>query len=181
MENTASLSGNKEIIIGNCISLRDNAKLANTIVFFTNLVLTRTKVPEENTFATTLHNVTNDFLTCLDHKSYPLENILKDKDILLSHVSTLFLDYLNLSNEERQEQNNNENHQEGYSAIFDLSCFLHEYNNVVLFQCVYSKDLFKPDTIVTFFNLHVNILQKAIVNPEAKVEELLADFSYDFN
>lgn len=167
------LSNQKEIVIGNCVSLKDDPKLNQTIGFFTNIIFTKAEVDEKEEYLYFVKRVMNDFINCYEHKNYPWEKVLEESNNAYHKLSLLFLDYLNLGERESEEDNGRLEHEEGAPAIFDNSCFIHEYRNAIQFQWIYSKQLFHEETVKNFIEEYKKILFTVVNNPQSTIKNIL--------
>ena len=93
----------KEIVINVPIHNRTNVSEKNTIGLFTNEIPLRINLEENLQFTDLLMNIRNLLRECYRHQKFPINRVLKSKDIVNERISEISLSYINTDYEKEFE------------------------------------------------------------------------------
>ncbi len=165
------ISKENKIVIGNCISVRDDKDLSNTIGFFTNIIFTNVSIDENESFKQLVSKVNKHFFDGYQNKNYPWERILEENSISYDSISTLFLDWVKIPDSFKGNIET-PSHIEGVPCVFDNNCIINEYDDNLVFNWIYPKDFFKAKTFTNIMNKHYHIINTIIDNQDFIINDI---------
>ena len=152
-------TGQNNIIIGSPIEARNSIKLSNLIGMFVNNIALNLKIDDNETLENLVLDVKDLVLSSLENQPYPYDLLLKDLQIPSN--TSLFDIVFTYQNNEKNNYNIGENKLELLPANTHTSKFNLTFE-VVPSTCTlaieYNTDLFKIDTINSFFEHFVFLL-----------------------
>jgi len=169
------LADSNDLIIGNCISLRDSDKVEKLIGFFNNIILCPIKLDHGSSYRDIVKAVNNNFIECSEYKNYPLEKVLVDLNLPFDKINTLLIDYLRIDNDTNEIVDVELDFSEGGWAIFNLNCFVNEYDNSICFTWVFSKDVFDKSIITSILRRFLYLVEIFVDDPD----KILIDLDFD--
>lgn len=170
----SKLSNQEQLVLGTPTSGRTMPSLEHIVGVFLNSLPIRLKCPNDTSFKEYLKAVGNKVLDCLEHQSYPFEDIVNQLEIERhANKSPLFTTMFNYENFEvpqfemkglkvRALPNNND------TPGFDLNLIASENFEKYTFKFVYDANLFKSETIDSFVRYFQKIIDKVIESVEVK-------------
>ncbi len=167
-----------DIVIGSPIANRTHSKVENLIGFFVNTLIIRSQLNINNTIIDTLKQTRAITLEAFNNSDVPFEYIVDavQPERSMSH-SPLFQvafvyqnntdDFLKLKGLEI------ENYQfENTTAKYDITLYVKENKDKLLFTFEYNTDLFKKETINRLSNHFVKILEQVVSTPKMKLSNI---------
>lgn len=174
-------SAEEDILIGTPIQGRKNAKLENLVGMFINMLAIRSYPMMDKKFDTYLKEMKDVIVGAFSNDEYPINYLTSLLDYADSNVdSTNFFDasfsmqYIDTLPEENVD------------ATFDyldetnveyenLRVVCNHYENKIYISFIYSKDLFKEDTIRQMISDYFRILEVIVENPGIKIKDISLD------
>ncbi len=176
-------SGQNDLLIGSPTTNRDSVTFANTIGYFVDPVVLRSKTDDSMTFRDFLNQTRAAVLGALGHQDYPfmllVEQLSPRND---PSRSPLFQVMFNLQNIQRSENTletfrDNQARTEHYAmpheeGQFDLILDVMEAGGMVKSWLKYNTDLFAADTIARMVGHYRVLLEAVLANPTARLADL---------
>ncbi len=171
-------SGQTDLVIGTDIANRTRSETENLIGFFANIVLMRSDMSRNPTFAELLGHVRETALGAYAHQDLPFEKLVEElqPERSLSHApffnvifvlqntprGTLDMPGLKLTSEEFDSN----------FTRFDLEFHLWERDGELSGFLIYNTDLFEAETISRLLGHFTNLLDGIITDPDRRVASL---------
>ncbi|MGK7932257.1 MAG: HAD-IIIC family phosphatase, partial [Microcystaceae cyanobacterium] len=168
----------KDLIVGTVIAGRNRIEIEPLIGCFMNFLALRSKINEEITIIDVLQQENQIVLDAYTNQDYPFEKVVEvinpERNISYNSIynialllqnfprSPLFGDDLEVTPIEGERE----------IALLDQRWEIFEDNQQTFLQCEYSTDLFKESTIKALVENYVEILQKILDNPQAKIGDI---------
>ena len=171
-------SGQRDILIGTPIANRNRAETESLIGFFINMLIFRTRFPEQMTFRELLGQVRETALAAYAHQDLPFEKLVEElqPERTLSHspIFQVMLDLQNapMSDMELQGLRLTPLPFDSGKAKFDLILTVGETDGRLSALLEYNTDLFDIATIRRMARHFERLLEAAVSNPDAKVSRL---------
>jgi acyl carrier protein len=154
-------SGQEDIITGSPIAGRDHAELENQIGLFLNNISIRSRFKGVDRFSDLLSQVKDKCLLAYEHQAYPFDLLISDLNVRrdLSR-SPLFDVVVVLQNAQFESVGEKEmkdvqvmKFDSGFrTSTIDIRIVFTELQDYITCVIEYNTDIFKKETIVTFFN-----------------------------
>jgi hypothetical protein len=171
-------TGQRDIAVGCNIARRTQPEVEGVIGYFANNLILRTKLSGMWTFHQLLAHVKETALAAYAHQDIPLDRIVQELELerdptrpLLFHV-TFTLQNLPHSELRLGTMVLWPFETDIAPAKHDISVFITDTGDSMLFGVLYNKDLFDPDTITGLFKHYAILLQSIVDHPERPVSEL---------
>jgi len=170
-------TGQEDILVGSPIANRNRDELKRLIGFFVNTLVLRTNLEGNSSFQELLSRVRRVALEAYTHQDLPFDKLVEAiqpvRDVSytpLFQVSFVLRNPLELG--EIPDLTLSSFNVESTKAQFDLSLIveLNKDNAIASFE--YNTDLFDKSTITKMLAHWQNLLERIIVNPQAKLSEL---------
>jgi amino acid adenylation domain-containing protein len=170
-------TGQQDLILGVPSANRNQKEIENTIGFFVNMLPLRLTFSDAQNFLDVLKNVKNILIEAHEYQDAPFEKIVDALALERSpNIHPLFqtifvfqntwgISDLSLKGIQLEFIPN-----KNPLAIFDLSLECYEDNNGLIFNFIYSKELYKTSTISQFAKHYVNLLSSVITNPNKTID-----------
>jgi tyrocidine synthetase-3 len=178
------LANQKDIIIGSPFSCRDRSEVQEIIGYFVNTLPIRDRVDSDETFKEFLQKSYANLLKIMEHQEYPLDQIIGNLNLQRdTSRSPLFDIVLSVRPEIKVEEMeklgfSNYSFDFGYSK-FDLLFEFNETAEKIELNIEYNTDLYKEETIRTFFNLIGNVIDQVLECSDQKIRNIdLLDDNY---
>jgi bacitracin synthase 3 len=153
-------TGQRDVIIGTPVSLRDNTGMENLIGWFLDTLMIRTRIEKDWTTRQLLTAVSGGIAQALDHRVYPFEKILEDLDISFDAVGKVFIHLLNFDTRTKALHDFNSRHRTSGTPTFDLNFTFYEYTNGLELICDYRSSLFTPKEVVMVTAALIAVLEQ---------------------
>ncbi len=171
-------TGQNDLCIGTPVSNRDRLETENLIGLFVNTLVLRVKFDGEPGFSKLLERVKQGTLNARSNQDLPFEAVVERVDVprSLAH-SPLFQVFFNLHNAPETAAEMNGLQLEAFepfsdSALFDVSLDLIEEQQEIHGALEYNTDLYDPATAARWTAHYLNLLERALVEPERRIGEL---------
>ncbi|MGB6153512.1 MAG: amino acid adenylation domain-containing protein [Pricia sp.] len=168
-------TGQKDLLIGSPISNRDQKQLEDTIGFFNDTIVLRTKIPHQGTFLDVLREVKKTTLEAFSNKEVPFDTLVRELKQQRSlsvnpFFQVMFLYYSVAETASFGEglQVASEFYNPGVSK-FDLTLDVAEENGRLSFAFEYSSELFAPETIARFQDHIALLVERVVAAPNTPV------------
>ena len=172
-------SGQEDIIIGSPISGRVHTDLENQVGFYLNMLVLRTAIRGEDSFADLLAGVRRCALEAYEHQAYPFDCILKDLNLRRDPGRSPLVDVgLTLQSQYLSQVHIDEDFristfpQEIESATHDLWFYFNETNEQLLAHINYNTDLFTHDSVSAIASRFVRLVGQVVDNPGLRVMDI---------
>ncbi|MCK4258348.1 MAG: amino acid adenylation domain-containing protein [Halanaerobiales bacterium] len=184
------------IIVGTPIAGRPHPDLERTIGIFVNTLALKSNPDADKTFRQFLNEVREYALKAYENQDYPFEKLVEKLDIQREiNRNPLFDVMFVLENTDIGKIDIDLDglrifpyESENTLADFDFTLYASEVGEEINFNLEYNTSLFKSETMQSFADHLVNILNHVIINPDVKLGEvkLLSDeerdcILYEFN
>jgi len=160
----ARISGQQEIVCRVTGAGRDHVSLTSIGGYFTNHVLVKSHVKENENFIDFLNRVDSCTREALQHQVYPFERVLEDLRLEYPAVAVTF-NFLTMYEQEKtiELENVDSYHSESVTDLkVPLTLQLIEYKNGIEIVCKYPKTGFKPSTVENLFSQYLEMLEEII-------------------
>ncbi len=91
------------------------------------------------------------------HNIYPMPSLLKDFDVSIDALGTVFLNYIAEHSDEELERYE-PSHDEGGFPQMDINISIVQYKNSISFDCQYKLSIFEPETIESVMKYFATLL-----------------------
>ncbi|NEP13416.1 MAG: AMP-binding protein, partial [Symploca sp. SIO2C1] len=170
-------SGQSDLAVGSPIANRNRGEIEPLIGFFVNILVLRADLSDNPTFRELLNRVQKTTLEAYTHQDLPFEKLVEELDVErnLSHnplVQVVFalqntkMDAWNLPGLRVQWESDFD------FTRFDLEVHFLEVSSGLQAYCIYSTDIFKPETIARMMGHFQTLLEAVVTDPEQKVLQL---------
>lgn len=165
----------EDVVVGTPVAGRNHADLENVIGMFVNTLPLRSYPKGELSFTEFLADVKSRVLSCLDHQAYPYEELIDElkveRDTGRNPLFDVMFNYGNVKGVELEipgltMQPFRNAH---VTAQFDLTLFVVESGDNLLFDFRYATDLFKKATIERFIGYFKKIVSVLVQNPRIQI------------
>jgi len=171
-------SNQNDIVIGTDIANRTRADIENLIGFFANMVLLRSNVSDNPTFAELLGRIRETALGAYAHQDLPFEKLVEElqPERSLSHAPFFNVVFV-LQNTPRNALElpglklTPEPFESNFTH-FDLEFHLWESEERLSGFLISNTDLFEPDTIRRLLNHFTNLLEGIVADPDRRIASL---------
>ncbi len=167
----SKLSGSEDIVIGTSTAGRQHADLQNVMGMFVNTLPLRTFPKGDSTFAEFLDAVQLDSVSCLDHQSYPYEELIDqlglERDFSRNPLFDVMFSYQSLESTGEAMPGLLVTSYESDHRVskFDLTLAVNEGEGHVHLGFEYATDLFTEETIERFAGYYGRILSAMAADP----------------
>ena len=166
-------TGQNNIIIGSPIEARNSIKLNDIIGMFVNNIALNLNILDDYTLENLIKKVKSLVLGSLTNQPYPYEMLLKDLNIpsttSLFDVVFTFQNNTNINNRINNkvlELIPSNTHTSKFNLTFEIDPSTYNLN------IEYNTDLFKKETICSFYNHYIYLLENFVRNLNTKVSEI---------
>ena len=162
------LSGAEDLIVKLPLVHRPGQKYTQSIGYYVNILLARTKVSGKQSFASLLDLINKDFINSIDHANYPYTTLLSELNLTAGERNLQFpvsFNYLNFLDNAHSEQENTgvvlmNTFRQSITDEYTLE-IIHEKDKLAI-QLKYRKDLFLAKTIQQHLSYYQEILSSVI-------------------
>ncbi|WP_133054869.1 condensation domain-containing protein, partial [Niastella populi] len=181
-------TGQKEIIVGYPISMRDHTDLENQVGFYLNTLPLKTEIEGDNSFIEVLQKVNEGMLLNHAHQLYPFEKIVSGLGFSGNTSRSPLFDVVVVLQ-------NLQIHKQAVTELDDLTIDLYDVEQVtssidlrlefleradhIVIHFDYNRGLFKPATIQVFMDRFLAMLEQAVKDPQINIDEFI--FKHDSN
>ncbi|MBL0743075.1 SDR family NAD(P)-dependent oxidoreductase [Chryseolinea lacunae] len=174
----AKYTGTDDVVIGTPVSGREHSDLEDQIGIYLNTLLLRTHVHDDDVFLDFVSKVKTDTLRDFQHQTYPYDVLMLQ--ILERHPNLSSLFNVGLTWSTRNELAESfdidfqiHDYHTGFTkAKTDLWLLVSESPDELQMQFVYSKSLFKTETIEILADRFQVLIGQVAENPQKKMREL---------
>jgi tyrocidine synthetase-3 len=172
------LSGSEDIIVKLPTAGRPEEKDGRSIGYYINMMLSRTAMSGEQTFADLTETLRSDFISGIDHLSYPYPKLLTELELTKGEGDGLFpvlFNYQNIFDEILAGNGKNEvSLMDGVNqAITDeYTLEIADLKTELIIQLKYRTDLFSSATIQRHVGYYQNIMTKVIADPQTRINDI---------
>ncbi|WP_452599152.1 SDR family NAD(P)-dependent oxidoreductase, partial [Pontimicrobium sp. MEBiC01747] len=172
------LTSTDDVIVKTPIAGRLNEKYAKSIGYYINMMLTRTSVFGEDSFAEVVTKVKAEFLSNIDYAKYPYAKLLTTLDATKGKGDTLFSIVYTYQNIFGDILNNKDNtnvkviESLKQNAVEDYSLEVIDLKDSITVNLKYLRAKFTAETINAHINYYKNIIETVVSNPEYKVKNI---------
>jgi len=170
-------SNQTNFMIGSVISHRSRRELEALIGLFSNTLVLKTDLSGDPTFQDLLIRTKQVVLGAFQHQAVPFELIVEKLNVKreLSHhplFQVMFVyehssEYFNIANIEGKKLEI----ESGY-AKFDLTLFMEDNGASLVGTIEYNADLFLPETINSYLESYLALLDQMVIDSNLKISEL---------
>ena len=173
----ARYSGQSDIVVGSPIAGRNRQEIEHLIGFFVNVLVLRTQVDEDATFAELLEQIRQVSLDAYAHQDVPFERLVElvpERDLSISPIFQVmfawqnaeggFLEIPGLEIEQLVT--------DAQTAKFDLLLSIQESREGITGVLEYNTDLFDEVTVLRFVDQYQRLLEGIVQNPDAHSRHL---------
>ncbi|EGJ29404.1 MULTISPECIES: non-ribosomal peptide synthetase [Moorena] len=171
-------SGQSDLVVGSPIANRNRREIEPLIGMFVNTLVLRADLSDNPTFRKLLERVQKTTLDAYTHQDLPFEKLLGElqTERNLSHNALVQVMFA-LQNNKMEAWNLpglrvSEMEFDFDFTRFDLEVHCWEVSSGIEAYCVYSTDIFEPDTIARMMGHFQTLLEAVVANPEQKVLQL---------
>ena len=174
-------SSQDEILVGTPEAGRKRVEFEKTVGMFVNMLVLRTRVPEESTFVQLLEIVKQTTVEALENKDMPYGHLVKklvsNRDISYNPLFQVTFNMLNFNVEEdptllASDVTFNPRPLESVGAQFDLALHVTMEGKRLRFILNYNTDLFKESTIERMQGHFKQLVNSVLENPHTLVTDL---------
>jgi len=172
------LSGQEDIIVGTPVAGRRHAQLEGVIGMFVNTLALRNYPDGNKTFTKFLAEIKTRTLEAFENQEYPFEELVNrlmlNRDQSRNPVFDVMLSVQNIELEN--------NYQKGlflepyeyqnYTAKFDLTLFIAEKDNDLLFSWEYCTQLFTERSIHRLNDYFKQLIRSILENPHLEINDI---------
>lgn len=163
-------TGQPDIVIGSPVANRTIPETRDIIGMFVNNIAIRAKVPTNKTIYTFLQKIMKIVTEDLEHQSYPYDLLVKKLQIPMDNSKNPLFDIV-LTYQSQQENidykilpiNTN-------TAKFNIVLEIEPQTNNINIE--YRTDIFKEETIRSFVNHYLFVLEQLLNNPNSKIDDV---------
>lgn len=175
-------TGQHDITVGNSIAGREDAELENQIGFYINTLPLRLKLTGNETFNQLLDKVKNMMLDVFEHRFYPYDKILaENNNNNISQDQELIEVMVNWQTKRIDKKNNLQRTLEGIEindypsqstfVKFHLTFNFLEYDDRVVLNLEYKKDLFSEEQVQQICAHLLNLVTSAIQKFDSRIDQ----------
>ncbi|KIO74908.1 hypothetical protein TH53_23805 [Pedobacter lusitanus] len=164
------ITGQKEIFIGTPVTTRDHEDFSGLIGWFLNTLIIKNRISPDYLIGNYIREVGEGILESLEHRVYPFEKILKDSDISMDLIGTVFIHLLNFgSSNKRQITDFESRHRATGTPTFDINFTFHEYNNGMILMCDYKPEFFVKEEAEFLTEKFKSTLSRVVGDPNITI------------
>lgn len=164
------LSSTKDIVVGTTLTGRDEAGFENTMGMFVQTLALRNGVEPDEIFPKVLKQTKEQTTRDFDHRSYPLEDLLRELNVSRSDQSNPLFDIvfagenllLNKTVLSENEATKHLNYMGFKEVVFDLLFSFFESEKKTVFSLEFKKSRFDATFIRQLFQYYQRILEQVI-------------------
>jgi amino acid adenylation domain-containing protein len=189
-------TGRETIIVGSATAGRSHSGLENIIGVFLNTIVLKNSPNSSLTFTQFLHQVRENALKAYENQDYQFEELVEKLDLKRDYSrNPVFDTMLNFQNMDVPEIKLGDlkltPYKMGDKAVkFDFKVNAGEYQGILRCTLDYSTKLFKPETMETFIENFIKVIDKVVQDPTVKIsdiqlmsevekKEIIEDFTQD--
>lgn len=171
-------TGQEDIIVGSAISGRVHADLQNTLGMFINMIAIRNNVNKNRTFRQLLIEIKENVLEVFENQEYQFEELISKLNIQRDMSRNPLFDVVfAMQDKERIDVPNNELSFKPFEmknkiSKFDITLTAFETKNSIEFNVEYCSKLYNLETIQSFMQHYINILEHITINYDIKVVDI---------
>jgi amino acid adenylation domain-containing protein len=189
-------TGSETIVVGSAIAGRSHSDLDNIIGVFLNTLVLKNTLRGSQAFVAFLHQVGKNTLRAYDNQEYQFEELVEKLDLKRDYSRNPIFDTMfNFHNMEIPEVNLHDlkltPYRPGSTAVkFDIKLMAREWEDRLRCTLDYSTKLFKAETMETFIENFMRIIDDIVRDPTVKIsgirlmsevekKEMIEDFTED--
>lgn len=174
-------SGQRDIIIGSPVTVRDHFNLENQIGYYVNMIPFRTKFSGDHTFLEILRKNKETVLNAHEHQIYPFDMLIADLDLERDPGrNPLFEVTVTLNNQLPGDDTHSLSNLKVHPFLiagkktsqFDLSFDFFESGDNLLVKLEYNSDIFEFETAEKLVNQIELIMNSSIENPLNPIRDI---------
>ncbi|MCP5051242.1 MAG: amino acid adenylation domain-containing protein, partial [bacterium] len=174
----AELSGQEDIVIGSPAAGRGHADLENMIGMFVNTLALRHQPESQVTFIDFLHRVRDNTLKAFENQDYPFEDLVDqlsvERDVSRNPLFDvmLVLQNMELTRIRIPGLTMKPYKYDKHISKFDLTLYVVDTNDKLLFSLEYCSKLFDRETIRRFISFFKEIISSVLDNSGQRISEI---------
>ncbi|MCP4146514.1 MAG: AMP-binding protein, partial [bacterium] len=182
----SKITGQEDIIIGTPTAGRRHADLEKIIGMFVNTLALRNYPLAQKSFTQYLREVKKHTLEAFENQEYPFEDLVEKlsvrRDTSRTPIFDVMVNMLNITtpgsettpDTARQETGRPqpEQHRENEISKFDMTLAAREHGDIIRFNMVYGRELFKTETINRIITYYKGIIQAVNHSPGIKIGDI---------
>lgn len=164
-------TGQTDLIIASPFANRNYEEFSNVIGMFVNNIVLRKQIDPANTITSFIKSVQSLVSDSLSNQPYPFDLVLKN----LTNTSSLMdivLTYQNIKKDNFNIDNYDLNVLTANTKTSKFNIWMEIIPDINTFKIEYNSDLFKKETIQSFFNHYLFILNQILENINVKIEDV---------
>jgi|GEM_PF-1863483 len=168
----------EDIVIGTPIEGRENNELKDMVGMFINSLAIRSYPEKEKTFYDYLTEMKDVVIGAFDNDEYQIDNILnelsKDSEVIDNNIFdvTFAMQYIDTLSEDIAGVEVDYLNENNVMEFENLRVIVYSYENTLILSLVYSKDLFRDETISQMMRDYLKILETITDNPYIKIKDI---------
>ncbi|HWM94192.1 MAG TPA: amino acid adenylation domain-containing protein [Thermoanaerobaculia bacterium] len=172
------LSGEDDVVVGSPSAGRSRVEVEGLIGLFLNTLVLRTDLSGNPTFRELLGRVKDVVLGAYRYQAIPFERLLEElqpeRQLSRTPIFQVLFNFISLSDLHLELSGLQvEGVQLSQSeSKFDLTLYVRELTDTLLFDLVYSADLFDPERMEEMLRQLESLLEQAAADPDARIDSL---------
>ncbi|MBN1050267.1 hybrid non-ribosomal peptide synthetase/type I polyketide synthase [Clostridium botulinum] len=179
-------SNQEEVIIGSAVSGRNYNGLDDVVGMFVNTLAIKSRIKSEDTFIDYLNTVKNKTLQAMENQDYQFDELINKLDMAKDLSRNPLFDFMFIMQNtmeailDVEDLSFNSYNFASKTEKFDISMSANESEENINMVISYSVDLFKKETIESFKDNYIKILDQIIYDPSIKVSNIELNYNYEF-
>lgn len=171
-------SGQKDLLVGSPITLRDDKLTESLFGFFLNTLVLRAEIDNEIPFDEFVNKIRKNTLDAFKNKNFPFGELVKTLNVERTLSTNPFFQVMFVYNDEIKMLDFGNGLQVSHRFLdpkvskFDLTIFITEEKGVLSSTFEYSSELFEASTIERFQGYFKTLLEGIVLNPQENIFEL---------
>jgi len=171
-------SGQQDVVVGTPVAGRTHRHTEGLVGFFVNTLALRARLTGVGSFRELLGQVKETALAGYAHQDLPFEKILQElvpaRDLSRPPIFQVMMVLQNVAvdNPSLGDLQLEEIAVEQIASKFDLTLMMHETDGGLRGALEYATDVFDEQTIARFAEHFVRLLEQAVSQPQARIEQL---------
>lgn len=174
----SKLGSTEDLVIGTPTTGRFHPDLEDMLGLFVNTLCVRSYPEGDKPFSAYLSEVKSKVLACFENESYPYQELVNSLDIgretRRNPLFDVMFSYIVVNSDELSipglKLSNYGNSQK--ASKFDLSLWVQEASDNMMFTIEYSTELFKPQTIERIKNYFLKVINDLMQTPDAALHSI---------
>ncbi|UCH95501.1 MAG: amino acid adenylation domain-containing protein [Candidatus Aminicenantes bacterium] len=169
----------RDIVIKTPISLRNHEYLTDTIGFFANNLMLRTKINENDSFFNFLRDVKNNLAGAFKYHMYPRAKLIEELGLQFDNTRKILITPVTFNMIIFRDSGDIVDFEQGHFKLTkrmarkEIRFTVFEYKNRLFFGCDYRDELFKAKTIETMMEKYQQVLNKVSVEPDTRIKDII--------